>query len=345
MAGTAVSYKDGGGATRNRSVTTAATLDIGRQILVDETDTPSLGAAADAAASSDTGTFSLIALFKRLLGKLPTLGPKAASGSVSVTLSTDDDLLIGSLTETAPATDIASSGLNGRLQRIAQNLSALIALLPTALGQGTMAQSLRVVLSSDQTPLRISGPYNSTVPFFSAATQAELQMTTRGSARVFPVGAASTIANGLASTVTMFGREDSISTGVHPLGIIPYKHNGTTLDVDRKPNGISRIASAAASTNVTSAKGSAADVHLVSGTSARATVCYFKVWNKATAATVGTDVPVLVREIAPTAAFMFDLKGQYLSAGYSYAFTTGPTDGDTGALTAGDITSFFTTFA
>lgn len=33
---------------------------------------------------------------------------------------------IGPLTETAPATDTASSGLNGRLQRIAQRLSTLI---------------------------------------------------------------------------------------------------------------------------------------------------------------------------------------------------------------------------
>ncbi len=40
----------------------------------------------------------------------------------------------GSLTETAPATDTASSGLNGRLQRIAQRITSLIALLPAALG-------------------------------------------------------------------------------------------------------------------------------------------------------------------------------------------------------------------
>jgi hypothetical protein len=43
---------------------------------------------------------------------------------------------VGDLTETAPATDTASSGLNGRLQRIAQRLTSLIALLPTALGAG-----------------------------------------------------------------------------------------------------------------------------------------------------------------------------------------------------------------
>lgn len=43
---------------------------------------------------------------------------------------------IGTLTETAPASDTASSGLNGRLQRIAQRLTSMIALLPAALGAG-----------------------------------------------------------------------------------------------------------------------------------------------------------------------------------------------------------------
>lgn len=46
------------------------------------------------------------------------------------------DTLVGAVTETAPATDTASSGLNGRLQRIAQRLTSLIALLPTALTSG-----------------------------------------------------------------------------------------------------------------------------------------------------------------------------------------------------------------
>lgn len=44
------------------------------------------------------------------------------------------DTRTGSLTETPPTTDTASSGLNGRLQRIAQRITSLIGLLPTALG-------------------------------------------------------------------------------------------------------------------------------------------------------------------------------------------------------------------
>ena len=46
---------------------------------------------------------------------------------------TTQNTRIGDLTETAPASDTASSGLNGRLQRLAQRITSLIALLPTAL--------------------------------------------------------------------------------------------------------------------------------------------------------------------------------------------------------------------
>lgn len=49
---------------------------------------------------------------------------------------------LGTLTETAPASDTASSGLNGRLQRIAQRLTSLIALLPAALT--TQGSALKV---------------------------------------------------------------------------------------------------------------------------------------------------------------------------------------------------------
>lgn len=67
--------------------------------------------------------------------------PLPTGASTETTLGTrlsesDFDTKVGSLTETAPATDTASSGLNGRLQRIAQRLTSLIALLPASLGAG-----------------------------------------------------------------------------------------------------------------------------------------------------------------------------------------------------------------
>lgn len=63
---------------------------------------------------------------------------------------------IGSLTETAPATDTASSGLNGRLQRIAQRLTSLIALFPSSIGTKASADSLSVVLASDQVAIGVT---------------------------------------------------------------------------------------------------------------------------------------------------------------------------------------------
>lgn len=87
-------------------------------------------------------------------------GSAAASASLPVTQSTEDIARVGIITETAPASDTASSGLNGRLQRIAQRITSLIALLPTALGQGTMSQSLKVAIASDQSAIPVG--HNST---------------------------------------------------------------------------------------------------------------------------------------------------------------------------------------
>jgi len=57
--------------------------------------------------------------------------------------------LIGSVTETAPSNDTDSSGLNGRLQRIAQRITSFIGLLPSSLGQKARAASLATTLSSE----------------------------------------------------------------------------------------------------------------------------------------------------------------------------------------------------
>lgn len=58
-------------------------------------------------------------------------------------------VLFGAVNETAPASDTASSGLNGRLQRIAQNISAMILQLPATLGIKTAANSLSIAPASD----------------------------------------------------------------------------------------------------------------------------------------------------------------------------------------------------
>lgn len=78
------------------------------------------------------------------------------TGASTLSEQQAQSILIGAVDETAPASDTASSGLNGRLQRIAQRITSLIALFPTSLGQKTMANSLAVVVASDQTVIPIS---------------------------------------------------------------------------------------------------------------------------------------------------------------------------------------------
>lgn len=76
-------------------------------------------------------------------------GAQATAQSTAVNVASDD-AVVGPKTETAPATDTASSGLNGRLQRIAQRITSLIGLLPSSLGAKTAANSLSVTPASDQ---------------------------------------------------------------------------------------------------------------------------------------------------------------------------------------------------
>lgn len=120
-----------------------------------------LGIVTETAPASDTASSGLNGRLQRIAQRLtslitlfPTgLGSAAAASSFAVTSSTEDVARVGIITETAPASDTASSGLNGRLQRIAQRITSMIALLPTALGQGTMSQGLKVVWGTDQSPI------------------------------------------------------------------------------------------------------------------------------------------------------------------------------------------------
>jgi hypothetical protein len=76
--------------------------------------------------------------------------PVTVSGVATSVNQDTNNSRIGALTEAAPANDTASSGLNGRLQRIAQRLSSLLALLPPSIGQKFRNQSLSVTVAEDQ---------------------------------------------------------------------------------------------------------------------------------------------------------------------------------------------------
>lgn len=136
------------------------------------------------------------------VAKVPDTGAQSDSNSLPVALSTESRALHGALTEAAPASDTASSGLNGRLQRIAQNLStffgakvtAITALatggsgaigwlsqiwnelqtrLPATLGIKTAANSLSIAPASD-------AAFRAGAPVVASATVVALQSNATG---------------------------------------------------------------------------------------------------------------------------------------------------------------------
>lgn len=114
---------------------------------------------------------------------LPTGSATAANQTLEINAITANGVLLGTVTETAPATDTASSGLNGRLQRIAQRLTSLIALFPTSLGQKTMANSFAVTLASDQSSIPVAP--GALTPTFQEITN----LTTSAQTFTAPAGA------------------------------------------------------------------------------------------------------------------------------------------------------------
>jgi hypothetical protein len=87
---------------------------------------------------------------------LAWIGTKATTDTIGEMMSNLRSLSIvsnsqvGDQNEVAPGNDTATSGINGRLQRIAQNITTLISKIPTTLGNKPMAASLSVTISNDQ---------------------------------------------------------------------------------------------------------------------------------------------------------------------------------------------------
>lgn len=256
---------------------------------------------------------------------LLTAGQKAKAASVPVTLASDEDALalFGPVTEAAPATDTASSGLNGRLQRIAQRLTSLIALLPASIGQKAKVGSLSVALASDDDSLALLGPVSEVAPATDTASSGHNGRLQR-------------IAQRLTSIIALLPASIGQKASTGSLSVVLASDQGSITTVATAPSGSSRLLSAAASTNATSVKGSAGTIKAIQGYNAKASPVYLKLYNKATAPTVGTDTPVKTIYLPPSSAFALDFSFGF-SVGIAYALTGAAADNDATALAAGDI--------
>lgn len=126
----------GGGGGGGDSITQAeVTLAIEDASNIDNLETP-----LSSIATNTTGLNSLA----KDAGAVDANTLRIALGSDDLAVSR-----LGATNETASTSDTATSGLNGRLQRIAQRLTSLITLLPSSLGTKNATGSLSVTPSSD----------------------------------------------------------------------------------------------------------------------------------------------------------------------------------------------------
>ena len=95
----------------------------------------------------------------------------------------------------------------------------------------------------------------------------------------------------------------------------------------------------AATTNATSLKTTAGTVYALTFTNTSASAVYLKLYNKATAPTVGTDVPLATIPIPATSFYTCELGrvGLRFATGIGYAITGAITTADTTAITAGSL--------
>lgn len=115
----------------------------------------------------------------------------------------------------------------------------------------------------------------------------------------------------------------------------------------KRCNSTARLPSSAATTNATSAKVGGAELFKIIATNTTASLKYLKIYNKASAPTVGTDVPVLTIALPPSNALMaatFDI-GLYCNLGIAYAITGAAADADATAVAAGDVVGLNLTFS
>lgn len=209
--------------------------------------------------------------------------PLPTGASTDATL-TGQSTLYGAVGETAPASDTASSGLNGRMQRVAQRLTTLIGLLPGSLGQKTMANGLAVTIASDQSAVPISGSISvtGTMPISAASGSqvdghsATLGLTTDAAATTTGsvIAQLRRIANAVAGTVAVSGTFWQATQPVSQTTPVQAA-TGTLSNVSGSASSVTLIASNSARKGLTIINDSTAILYVKCGATGAASATSF----------------------------------------------------------------------
>lgn len=284
------------------------------------------------------------------------------TGAATDTTQTANGVLIGPVTETAPATDTASSGLNGRLQRIAQRLTTLISGInvgniggtATSVGNGTSnAGVLRVAIVSDQTQLTnklLVTPDSVALPLHqsvnvdqingvtpavnsgvnSTGTQRVTVATDDALNAVLGTTAGAAVITDVSGTIQQYLRgliKLAITAGGWLTSLVPISSNGLS-----KFHLVS-----AATTNATSVKASQGNLYgyyIYNSNAAARKVCLHNTAGTPTAGAAVTDSFVIPPTSAANCSFE---QGIQFSTGIGITTVTGLADSDNTVVAANDL--------
>lgn len=220
-------------------------------------------------------------------------------------------------------------------------LTAIQTLLSSTAPSAIVGTVAAAVADDGSAPIKEGGVVSQQSPTFQEGQRASAHYDSRGhkGGVIFGPNSNSGAAVGLS------GRATSASSNRLATRGAAERWNGTSYDHEVKPNGASRLASSAATTNAMLAKAGSCDAVRATGRSQRTTVCWLKLYDMARPPVVGTDTPARVFGLEPLAPFNIALDFSYFPNGLAYALTSGVADSDTGPIAAGDITGFNLIFA
>lgn len=185
-----------------------------------------------------------------------------------------------------------------------------------------------------------TGVYSQTV---ASATQGIFQVDVSGfmafrlAAKAAVTGAANITMRASQST-GMIALDNAIPAGTNSIGTVILGAGSAAVGTVSLTAPTPHTLTAAATTNATSVKTAAGTLYGLTIDNVSALTRYLKLYNKASAPTVGTDVPVLTIPLAATSAqeINFGTLGMRFTTGIAYAITGAIAVTDTTVIAAGD---------
>jgi len=329
------------GSTTTENPVAVAGIDSGgikRAVLTDTAGNQTIsgfGATSDAAASSDTGTFSLLAFFKRLLNTYLSPLLVRYPADIAITGLTGQSATVNNLLDGATAgaavTDCAPNGtLYGSL------------IIETYVTGTISGGTILGEWSNDGTNWKSAMFVRSEAVFTSSvisSTGGAGRYITNVEARYFRARISSALTGGgTMSAVGWLTRQIHTSTTpVVLLGSSPPVFAAATASSTNATTNFKRISTA--DTNAAVIKASAGRIYSIFASNTSLSWRYLKIYSKASAPTVGTDVPVAVYGIPPGSLIAPNYAdiGLYIATGMAMSITAGIADSDATAIAANEV--------